>query len=221
MNVKDVIKLTQKKFRREMGLCIVEGDKLVAELKDRAQAVFTRETLGKDFEKITDLENSRGVLAVVKIPTPKGVTFPFIVLDGVQDTGNVGTILRTARAFGFNTVFCINCADVYSQKVIRAASGMQFDMNIHEQSPEEFAEFYKFQLAATQLYIADMNGGEICEKCNKNYGIVFGAEGQGVSQFMRAFPHEIISVPMEKGVESLNVAVACGIILFAFKKGVL
>ncbi|MDR0461812.1 MAG: RNA methyltransferase [Christensenellaceae bacterium] len=215
MTVKDLIKLTQKKHRREAGLCIVEGDKLVTEHKDKAVATFTRASTPhiascdgqlsqKDFAAVTDLENSRGILAVVPIPKPSQVTFPYVVLDGIQDPGNVGTILRTCRAFGYKTIFCINCADVWSQKVIRSAMGMQFGLNI--------IEGFDGIPQGSELYIADM-GKQVQNRPSGKFGIVFGNEGNGVSAEMRKLPHKIVSIPMKSDVESLNVAVACGIIL--------
>ena len=204
MNIKDLVKLTQKKYRREMGMCIIEGEKLVREHCDRAVAVFTREQLGKDFNRVTDLETPQGILAVVPIPKPTAVTFPYIVLDTIQDPGNVGTILRTACAFGYKTVFCINCADTWSQKVIRSAMGAQFELNIIE----GFESIPK----GSELYIADMSGTEIKKPTGK-FGIAFGSEGQGISNKIKSMPHKIISIPMKNGTESLNVAVASGIIM--------
>jgi len=234
MNQKDLVKLTQKKYRREMGLCIVEGDKLVAEHKHHAVGIFHE-------PKLSYLENGSGVLAVVPIPTATRVTFPYLVLDNVQDPGNVGTLIRTARAFGFDTIFSINSADVWSQKVIRAAAGTQFGMQIYECNFAEFKILYDTHLAHSKLLVADapektpvanatpplkkgavssldpapfLKGGD--PQGSGVFGLVLGNEGQGVGPEMRALPHEIVSIPMASGVESLNVAVAGGIIMARF-----
>jgi len=245
ISAKDIVKLTQKKFRREMRLCIIEGEKLVREHGANAVAVFYKkpptpcgvpplrkgeELDEKIFRQVSNLETPEGVLAIVKIPANTEITFPYLVLDGVQDPGNVGTLLRTASAFGFKTVFCINCADVWSQKVIRSAMGTQFGLNVFDLDHDEFAKIFSAHLASSKLMLATMpnsgaspfgkggvangdggfsNGG--------SFGIVLGSEGQGLSAQIRALPHEIVSIPMKSGVESLNVAVAGGILMYLMK----
>jgi TrmH family RNA methyltransferase len=235
LSFKELLKLTQKKYRREMGLCIVEGEKLVREHLGDAAEVFMRDMnlTAREFERVSGLETPEGIMAVVPIPTPKGVTFPYVVLDGIQDAGNVGTLLRSAKAFGFDTVFCLNCADVWSQKVIRSAMGAQFGLNIYEK--------FNHAKIGGDLYIADMP--EIVEAHanpahaashgahahgrttpplsverpeTTHFGIVLGNEGHGVSAQMRELPHKIVSIPQKKGVESLNVAVAGGIIMYVW-----
>ena len=259
---KDLLKLTQKKYRRETGLCIVEGEKLVNEHADSAVQIFVRagksvtslrgagatrqshlgfELWKKNVFTLTDklwnevsgLENSSGVLAIVKIPQKRQIVYsPFssnansedtncvstyLVLDGIQDPGNVGTILRTAAAFGFNTVFCINSADVWSQKVIRAASGVQFGLDIREQSvfnkPND-----------SLLLAADMMGDNPVEiakslrTSKQQFGLVLGNEGKGISDEMKKHVDKFVTIPMSKDVESLNVAVAGGILMWELKK---
>ena len=214
--MKNILKLTQKKYRREMNLCIVEGEKLVREHRERAVKIYYRKTHGagapphgeyldaKTFDALSSLETSQGVLAIVPIPKSGEVTFPYLVLDGVQDPGNVGTLLRTAAAFGFKTVFCVNCADVWSQKVIRAAMGAQFHLNIH-------SEFTQVP-AQSILYIADLGAGDFTRPTGK-FGLVLGNEGQGPSSAIKSMPHTAVTIATEN-VESLNVAVAGGILMY-------
>ena len=213
-----------------MGLCVIEGEKLVREHGAHAVAIFrTAAATGageildeKIFRQVTNLETPEGVLAVVKIPNhgannvTREITFPYLVLDGVQDPGNVGTLLRTARAFGFLTVFCINCADVWSQKVLRSAMGTQFGLNVFETDHDEFAKIFHAKLAGTKLLVADMLGG-LAGGNTPQFGLALGSEGQGVGTQIRALPHEIVSIPMKSGVESLNVAVAGGILLYELR----
>jgi TrmH family RNA methyltransferase len=132
----------------------------------------------------------------------------------------VGALLRSARAFGFNTVFSINSADIWSQKVIRAAAGTQFSMQIYEVNFAEFKQLYEKHLSKSKLLIADAQvggGAGVSHPTQKEYGLVLGNEGSGVTAEVRALPHEIISIPMCAGVESLNVAVAGGILLYTLK----
>lgn len=223
MSFQELVKLTQKKHRREMGLCIVEGEKLVREHRDHAVAVFSRGAVGDnatalkpaEFDRVSNLETPEGVLAVVPIPKSTAITYPYLVLDGVQDAGNVGTILRTAKAFGFDTVFCVNCADPWSQKVLRSAMGAQFGLNVYEN--------FDYANVGGELYIADMpNATEkntpLSARPKNKFGIVLGNEGHGVGAEIRELPHKIVSIPQKKGVESLNVSVAGAIILYVWSQ---
>ena len=218
MNFKTLRKLTQKKYRREMGLWIIEGEKIVSEHKDKAVAILTRgENIDeKSFDAVSSLETSQGVMAVV--PVPRGrmeVRGNVLVLDRIQDPGNVGTLLRTAKAFGFGTVFCIDSADAWSQKVLRSASGVQLGMNIVECGLDEFLAWYAGN-GDLPLITADMGGCDIGEfaptKCA--FGLVLGNEGSGVCAQLKTLAKHVVSVPMQNGVESLNVAVAGGILMY-------
>ena len=264
ISYKNLLKLTQKKHRREQGLCIVEGEKIVRELAPIAVQVFVRGGTGgsapytvlseKELKAVSDLETNQGILAVVPIPKPREVTFPYLVLDGIQDPGNMGTLLRTAAAFGFNTVFCLDCVDVWSQKVLRAGVGTQFKLNIWETNFEGFKTQLS-KLKNNKLFVADVTTpppseaplvgsadavankfGELVADCksqpgswNKVHnsppwrgghaergrgGLVLGNEGNGVSAQIKSLPHEVVTIPMNDGVESLNVAVAGGILMY-------
>jgi len=265
---KDLLKLTQKKYRREMGLCVVEGEKLVKErLQTRAgqfgsvvsvwvkksfeqkmltkikESVKHRVIDGLDhmpsiyvlddklFDEVSELENSGGVLAVVRTTLEKDriglkeVKGKFLVLDGVQDPGNVGTLLRTACAFGFKKIFCIKSADVFSPKVIRSASGVQFGLYISEIPHERFAELFKRELSGSKLLVADFGGTNVGSKEFLNLkndlseqGLVLGSEGQGVSKEVLELPHTVVTLPINNAVESLNVAVAGGILMWEIAK---
>jgi TrmH family RNA methyltransferase len=216
---KNLLKLTEKKWRRKFGLCIVEGEKAVKDNLCRAEKIFMREgrggfenaveLSGKLFDEVSSLETDQGVLATVKIPPARAVTFPYLVLDGIQDSGNMGTLLRTAAAFGFETVFCIDCVDVWSQKVLRASSGISFALNIIE-----CGEFVKPQGGV--LIGADLHGKKI-SPVGKNFGIVLGSEGKGLSGNIKTLIDKFVTIPMNPGVESLNVAVAGGILMYELK----
>ena len=222
---KNLLRLTEKKWRRRFGLCIVEGEKAVKDNLDRIERVFLRPSRAdfnnaiilhdKLFDMISSLETDQGVLAVVKIPPPGAVTFPFLVLDGIQDSGNMGTLLRTAAAFGFGTVFCVDCVDVWSQKVLRASSGVSFALNVIEKfvKPDECL-----------LVGADLKGegaSAIASLRPQRLGLVLGSEGRGIRAELLESIDKFVTVPMNPGVESLNVAVAGGILMYELKKAVL
>ena len=271
---RELLKLTDKKWRRRLGLCIVEGEKAVRDNSHRIERIFVRPKShtptacgchpfilkgnvlsehvyekniatstsndefspfrkrgarvyeggvcdnyfilsDKLFDEISSLETDQGVLAVVKIPPSRAVTFPFLVLDGIQDSGNMGTLLRTAAAFGFDTVFCLDCVDVWSQKVLRASSGVSFGLNIIEAS-----EFEKPPDCV--LFGADSNTPSSLRDATPllrgdHFGIVLGSEGRGISEKLKNHIDHFIKIPMCAGVESLNVAVAGGILMYELK----
>lgn len=192
-------KLLAKKYRQEFSLCILEGEKIIQDNLDKVVKIF-------ETDDLQNLQTYAGRVAVAKIPQPTAPTTPFLVLDRIQDPGNMGTILRTALAFGFNTVYTIDSVDPYSPKVIRASSGMSLKLNI-------IATDYQNLPQDTLYYIADIAGGKPGPIKDKNFGIVLGNEGQGVSPELFKLPHKVFTIPMEAQCESLNVAVAGGIIM--------
>ncbi|MCL2846071.1 MAG: RNA methyltransferase [Firmicutes bacterium] len=220
--------LTTKKGRRDFNMCIIEGEKLLFENLDIVSQVFIRDDYTitpnlldlepiiismKLFNQITDLDNSPGILATVEKPPPvknaNSITPPkgrTLILDRIQDPGNMGTILRTAAAFGFNTIYTIDCADVYSQRVIRSAMGQQFKLEIKEIEINDISQL------DTELLIADMGGREL-GTVGENFALVLGNEGTGIHPDIKKFPHRIVTIPMQNGVESLNVAVSGAILM--------
>lgn len=192
-------KLLAKKYRQEFSLCILEGEKIIEDHMDLVVKIFPEDTL-------KNLENYHGRVAVARIPQPTAPTTPFLVLDRIQDPGNMGTILRTAFAFGFKTIYTIDCVDPYSPKVIRASSGMGLRLNIIDTD-------YDHLPTDTIYYLADLGGEQPKPIKTTNYGIVLGNEGQGINPIFYQKPHEVVTIPMVEGCESLNVAVAGGIIM--------
>jgi len=192
-------KLLAKKYRQEFSLCILEGEKIINDHMDLVVKIFPEDTL-------KNLENYHGRVAVARIPKPTNPTTPFLVLDRIQDPGNMGTLLRTAFAFGFKTIYTIACVDPYSPKVIRASSGMGLRLNIIDTD-------YDHLPTDTLYYLADLGGNTPTPIKDTNYGIVLGNEGQGINPIFYQKPHQVVTIPMVDNCESLNVAVAGGIIM--------
>lgn len=223
---KELLQLTDKKWRRRFGKCIIEGEKIVRENLSLAEKVFVRKKnqyIFKDifpnaiilcdklFDLITDLETDQGILAIVPKPHAHELTFPYLVLDGVQDPGNVGALLRSALAFGFNTVICLDSVCVWSPKVLRASSGVQFNLNLIEHDSVDFIKPTDALLLAADLC------GESVDKflaADSKFGLVLGSEGRGLSPRMKDFVDRTVTIPMNAVVESLNVAVAGGILMY-------
>lgn len=174
--------------------------------------LMLRDTL---FGELSELATPTGVCAVIRIPAvPSGdIDGSCILLDALQDPGNVGSILRTAAAAGIADVFLgPGCAAVWSPRVLRAAQGAHFELRLREQSdlPAIAVGFSGTTLAATarggeSLYDQDLSG---------NLAWLFGNEGSGLSPGLEAKAVKRVRIPMAPGNESLNVAAAAAICLF-------
>ena len=132
----------------------------------------------------------------------------------MQDPGNVGTIVRTAAASGFDTIYLINSADYLSAKVIRSSAGMIFKINLFNVSYDELLKITSEN--KLNLICADMKGENIYKfKPNlSSFGIVIGNEGNGVSEVLRGACKFTVSLPMKNGVESLNAGVTASILMY-------
>ena len=166
------------------------------------------ELAGEDFPS--------GVLALVDAPASAGTIDPAcdtVVLDGIQDPGNLGTVLRSAAAAGFGqAVLSSQCAQVWGPKTLRSGMGAHFSLQIHEAVElPEFLDGYSGTVAVTDLdgavplYDADLK---------PPIAWVFGSEGEGVSAAVRARATLRVKIPMPGRVESLNVSAAAAVCLF-------
>jgi len=177
-----------------------------------------------ELEALADTEHPQGVVAVIEpkrwslsdIRMLTGTTA--VVLDGVQDPGNVGTILRTALGLGATGVIALKgTADLTNSKVIRSAMGASFHLPAVPATPEEFVAWAKLQRA--EIWIAE-GSGEPAERLSgpradrSPVALVFGNEGAGISSVLESAATRRVAIPLAQGVESLNVAVAAGILLY-------
>lgn len=138
-----------------------------------------------------------------------------LLLDGLQDPANVGAVLRTAAASGYDDVYLCGCADPFSAKSLRAGMSAQYVLNIFEGEREKILDL----LSCCQLVCADMSGenvftADIAEK----HALVLGSEGGGVSSAARMRCEKTVSIPMKNNMESLNVAVSAGILMYLMGK---
>lgn len=226
--------LQHKKFRREHGLFLVEGYKSVTEFADSAyqieavyytaaiapkmlklsQKINSQEISSAVLEKISALKTPADVIAVVKLPqwpvlnaTTLNKKFS-IVLDAIQDPGNMGTIIRTADWFGIENIICSeDCVEVYNPKVVQATMGSLSRMNVHYVDLTEILKGTKLP-----IYGALLDGENIY---STNFGteglIVMGNEGNGISSQIQQLITKAITIPRGGQAESLNVAVATAI----------
>ena len=175
----------------------------------------------KVMRKMSDTEKPQGILAIVNQSRAKLQEFSFenqpllLVLDGIQDPGNCGTILRTALAAGIKNV-CLTegTVDLYNPKVLRSTMGTIFSLNIATSCvPEEIIAFCKDK--ELNLVIGDIEGDDLYSvNLTHPLALVVGNEGNGISIPFRNSAVKRICIPMSNEVESLNVAMATGIILY-------
>lgn len=167
----------------------------------------------------TNTVTSQGVVAFIKY-TKKQLKPPngkFLILDNVQDPGNVGTLIRSAVGADFLDIYLINCAGVCLDKTVRSTMGALFKCNLYEVK-EDFIDILKSW--DKEIYVADMNGQNLfCMEHNANVGVIIGNEGKGVNPKLRNIATTTISLPMQNNLESLNAAVSGSIIMYQITYG--
>ena len=228
--IKEIAKLNNRKYRKEMGLFIVEGEHLVEEAykHNLLESVYSldetdypnSEVVTENvMRKISNLDTIPNIIGVCKFKEEKALGNKLLVLDDVQDPGNLGTIIRSAVAFDIDTiVLSKETVDLYNPKVLRATQGMIFNMNIITRDLVPFIsdlKEYNYKIYSTNV----VNGKEVktLEKVSK-YAIIMGSEGRGVKKEIEDMSDENIYIKMNPLCESLNVGVATSIILYELNK---
>lgn len=199
----------------------VRGAALAAQL--HARDVDVIRVSEREFLSASDTENPQGVLAVAEQPrdTLATLTLPaavrLLVLDGIQDPGNVGTLLRTSAALGTHATLVLpGTADPWNAKVVRSAVGIQFHHRTVSCTEEEL--FAYLAAKAVPLWGAALGGRPVDEvEAPARLALVVGNEGAGLKPSVRDACEGLVALPMAPGVESLNVAVAAGIALYALR----
>ncbi len=235
--IKETAALKDKKGRKEQGLFLVEGRKMAIECqKSRfvVERVFVAESYAGEnpfsgeitvrvsddvFRFLSDEKTPQGILCRVRIPdtgllAPKGRC---LFLDGVADPGNVGTILRTANAAGYDRVYLTNeCADPFSPKSVRASMSGVFFTEICRGDRAEILSL----LDGFPIVIADMGGVDVFSfDPPKEFALVIGNEANGVSGEVKKVAAHTVKIPMRNTQESLNAAISAGIIMYVLQKG--
>jgi TrmH family RNA methyltransferase len=188
-----------------------------------ARAVQVQEVSASDFATAAETETPQGVLAIAEVPEqtfgalPATASLRLLVLDALQDPGNVGTILRTAAALGaFATIALPGTVDLWNAKVVRSAMGAGFHTPAFSATWEAVDQFRQRESLA--LWGADAGGTSLHElSAPDRLGLVVGNEGAGLSAEARARVQVLASLPIDSKVESLNVAVATGILLYQLR----
>lgn len=177
----------------------------------------------REFVSASDTDNPQGILAIAEIPTrslealTRQPPSRLLVLDGIQDPGNVGTLLRTASALGCGATLVLpGTVDPWNAKVVRSAVGMQFTHSTISCTEEQLQQFLRD--AGVVAWGADASGVLLgAEPAPSRLAVVVGNEGAGLKPSVRDLCAGLVAIPMAAGAESLNVAVAAGILLHALR----
>ncbi len=176
-------------------------------------------TEDKVIQQLADTKTPQGVLCVIEYTQHivEKPTTNFLILDGLQDPGNVGTLIRTAYACGFNYVYLVSSVNPTNPKVIRSSVGSIFHANVYSVQRLDFVEMlkeWKIQLVAT-----DMHGENVFKsQLEGQIGVVIGNEGQGISDEIFEICTKTIRIPMQEGIESLNASISGAIIMYQINK---
>lgn len=231
-NVKKWKKLQKRKYRDEYGQYIVEGMHLVLEAFSTGALVeiiaeeheeilipcpityVTREII----EKISTLDNPVNVMALCrKLNRDEVIGDKILILDEVQDPGNLGTIIRSAVAFNIDTIILSeNTVDLYNPKVLRATQGMFFHTNIINRNAAETITLIKnMDIPVYGTSVVDgVDVRTLSSEERERFALVMGNEGNGVRGEVADECDKNLYIPMNKDVESLNVAIAASILLY-------
>lgn len=232
--IKELRSLSDKKNRDNLNRYIVEGVKNTLEAINSGFKIFVVigtekglnalgdidvriETVSDDvFKSVSSEVSPQGVIAVVE--KPENSLLPVheksLLLDGVADPSNVGAIVRTAAAAGYDRILMTEeCADPFSPKAVRSSMGGVFRVQFTRAPIDKLLDSIK-----VPLVVADMHGENVFNKhIVGEFCLVIGNEGQGVSERAKSHASTTVSIPMENGMESLNAAVSAGILMYNLK----
>ena len=234
-------KLNKKKYRDQNNIFKAEGEKFLKEKINFNKIIITESkyeyfvenyninsynnvTVLKDelFQEISEQENSQGIIVLYSqtLTSIKDINGDVIILDDVQDPGNIGTIIRTMEAAGFkNLILTKGSVDVYNPKTVRATMGAIFKLNIIYETPENTVKFLKehgYQVISTILDENSIDYNKITLKENNAY--VFGNEGHGISDIFKEATDIKAIIPIYGSIDSLNVSIASGIFLYKMRE---
>jgi RNA methyltransferase, TrmH family len=231
--IKDIQSLSHKKFRDELNLFVAEGPKIVGEFiqlipqqveklyavkewieanQSQLKKINVVEINNAVLERLSQLQTPNQVIAVIKKPVseqPDSSTFT-LYLDTIQDPGNFGTIVRIADWFGIRNIVCTpGCADLYNSKVVQSTMASIARVNVFYDEDGKWLQQQSFP-----IYAATLGGASLYDHSKTNKGIlIIGNESKGISKEILHYATEQITIPKKGEAESLNAAVATGIIL--------
>lgn len=220
--------LKLKKNRDRDKCFLIEGDHLIKEAKEKglvintisindnnADFLVTKEIM----KKISDQKSISDNAAIVKYIPEQKISGNVLILDDIQDPGNLGTLIRSSIAFGFdNIILSDESVDLYNPKVIRATEGMIFNINVIRTNIIEYIP--KLKEMGYKILVSDVvSGKDIKDEICNNIALVLGNEGKGVHKNIKELCDELVNIKMDKDCESLNVGVAGSILMHEVYNG--
>jgi TrmH family RNA methyltransferase len=222
------VNLKNKKFRDQEGKFLVEGAHLIIEAQKKNLIVETISIVDTNadyfvtkeiMEKISEQKSISSNAAVVKFIPDEPLSGNVLILDGLQDPGNLGTIIRSGVAFGFtNFVLSKDSVDIYNSKVIRATEGMIFHVNVKRCDLKEFIPNLKM-LGYNVIGTDVKKGTSIKEFKNKDIALIIGSEGEGMKEEIKDLCDNLVNIKMTDTTESLNAGVAASILMYEVYNG--
>lgn len=231
---KETKKLLMHSQRVKQNMFIAEGERIVFDAlkSDAVEYIAINESYGtietdlpvyqftnRLFEHISDTKSTQGIIAVCRINERTFNTVVggmLIICDGVSDPGNLGTIVRTAECAGASGVILVNgCADPYNSKSVRSTMGSIFRLPIYNFEIEDLSKLSQYDIVVAMLKdsqcLYDVRFSE-------NTAIIVGSEAHGVSDAVANYAKRRVKIPMFKGAESLNAAVAAGLVMYEVRR---
>ena len=215
--------LKNKKFRDQEKRFLIEGDHLINEAAKLGLILETISIVNPDadyfvtkeiMEKISDQKSINYNAAVVKFIPEDTINGNIMILDGIQDPGNLGTIIRSGVAFNVNNIILSDTSvDLYNPKVVRATEGMLFHVNVLRRNLVEFIPTLKnlgYHIIGTDV----KSGIKLSDIPKENIAIIIGSEGNGMSQDVKKLCDNFINIPISDKCESLNAGIAASIIMY-------
>lgn len=228
-HIKEISKLKEKKYRDSTGTFLIEGEHLLVEAykSNLVKEVFVLEGNNIDIDvpityvtssvmkKMSTTDSIPSVLAVVNKKEDNMIGNKLLILEDIQDPGNLGTIIRSAMAFDIDTiVLSPNTVDLYNSKVIRSTQGMIFHINIVVRKLDNFIKNIKED--GYKIYGTKVDNGKDIRNIDipSKYALIIGNEGNGMSIEISNLCDEYLYIKMNKKTESLNAGVATSILLY-------
>lgn len=221
--VKYWVSLKEKKNRDREKVFLIEGNHLIEKAEKLNLIMETISINNEDadyfvtpeiMKKISDQQSISSNAAVVRFIPEDGISGNVLILDGIQDPGNLGTIIRSAIAFNIRTIVLSNASvDVYNPKVVRATEGMIFNINVLRRDLKEFIPSLKTD--GYKIIGTDVKSGKNIKDINKErIALVIGNEGQGISEDIKSLCDDFTYIKMHNECESLNAGVAASILMY-------
>ena len=231
--IKEFKKLEQKKYRDLNNLFLIEGKHLIEEAYKTG---YLQEIIVSEYEQydldikttivspkvinyLSSLENNDGIIGICRKLKNNEIGNNILLLDNIQDPGNLGTIIRSAVAFNINTIILgKGSVDLYNPKVLRSTQGLIFKINIIETDLLEIIP--KLKKDNYKIIGTDVNNGSDLKEYSSigKYALIMGNEGHGLSNEIKSLCDDYIYIKLNKECESLNVGIACSIILYQLNK---